>query len=90
MLNLFLPGVVFTPDGSFSLAQNTLSGKAQNAVFRLNSYLYKFTDISPNHRLELFDKLVAPIMNYSAEVWEFAKQIKQKLCIYNSVNVYCE
>ena len=64
---------VFTPGGSFSLAQNTLSGQAQKAIFRMNSYLYKFTDISPYNRLELFDKLVAPIMNYSAENW--AKQL---------------
>ena len=69
-------GVVFTPGGSFSLAPNTLSGQAQKAIFRLNSYLYKFTDISPYHRLELFDKLVAPIMNYSAEVWGVCKADK--------------
>ena len=69
-------GVVFTPGGSFSLAQNALSGQAQKAVFRLNSYLYKFTEISPYHKLELFDKLVAPILNYSAEVWGFCKADK--------------
>ena len=69
-------GVFFTPGGSFSLAQNTLSGQAQKAIFRLNSYLYKFTDISPYHRLELFDKLMALIMNYSAEVWGFCKADK--------------
>ena len=45
-------GVVFTPGGSFSLAQDTLSGQAQKAIFRLNCYLYKFTYISPYHRLE--------------------------------------
>ena len=48
-------GVVFTPGRSFSLAQSTLSGRAQKAIFRLNSYLYKFTEISPYHKLELFD-----------------------------------
>ena len=48
----------------------------EKAIFRLNSYLYQFTDISPYHRLELFDKLVAPIMNYSADVWEFGKADK--------------
>ena len=68
--------VVFTPGGSFSLAQNTLSDQAQKAIFRLNSYLYKFTDISPYHRLELFDKLVAQILNYSAEIWGFCKADK--------------
>ena len=39
-------------------------------------YLYKLTDISPYHRLELFDKLVALIMNHSAEVWGFCKADK--------------
>ena len=69
-------GVVLTPGGSFSLAQNTFSGQAQKAIFRLNSYLYKFADISPYQRVELFDKLVAPIMNYSAEIWGFCKADK--------------
>ena len=32
-------GVVFTAGGSFSLAQSTLAGQAQKAIFRLNSYL---------------------------------------------------
>ena len=69
-------GVVFMPGGSFSSAQQTLAGQARKAIFRLNSYLYKFTDISPYHRLELFDKLVTPILNYSAEVWGFCKADK--------------
>ena len=66
-------GVVFTPGGASSSAQQTLAGQAQKAIFRLNSYLYMFTDISPYHRLELFNKLVTPILNYSAEVWGFCK-----------------
>ena len=35
--------------------------------------MYKFTEISPYHKLELFDKLISPILNYSAEVWGFCK-----------------
>ena len=66
-------GVVFTSGGSFSSAQGTLAGQAQKAIFRLNTYLYKFTDISQYHNLELFDKLVSPILNYSAELWGFCK-----------------
>ena len=69
-------GVVFTSGGSFSSAQSTLAGQAQKAIFRLNSYLYKFTDISPYHKLELFDRLVSPILNYSAEVWGFCRADK--------------
>ena len=42
-------GLVFTVSGSFAVAQNTLSGQAQKAIFKLNKYLYKFTFISPKH-----------------------------------------
>ena len=41
------------------------------AIFKLNKYLYKFTAISVKHKLELFDKLVVPILNYGSEVWGF-------------------
>ena len=64
---------MFTSGGSFSKAQVTLSGQAQKAIFKLNSYLYQFSDITPKHILNLFDKLVAPILNYCSEVWGFCK-----------------
>ena len=43
-------GVVFTVGGSFSEAQNTLTGQAQKAIFKLNKYLHKFTFISSKHK----------------------------------------
>ena len=66
-------GVVFTVGGSFPEAQNTLAEQAQKAIFKLNKYLYKFTFISPKHKLDLFDKLVTPILNYVCEVWGLLK-----------------
>ena len=66
-------GLVFTVSGSFTEAQNTLSGQAQKAIFKLNKYLYKFTFISPKHKLDLFDKLISPILNYASEVWGFSQ-----------------
>ena len=38
-----------------------------------------FANISPEHVLDLFDKLVTPILNYEGEVWGFckAKQIER-------------
>ena len=66
-------GIVFTTGGSFSEAQTTLAGQAQKAIFKLNKYLYKFTYVSPKHKLELFDKLISPILNYSCEVWGFCQ-----------------
>ena len=65
--------IVFTVGGSFSKALSTLAGQAQKAFFKLNKYLYKFTFISPKHKLELFDKLISPILNYSSEVWDFGQ-----------------
>ena len=72
-------GIVFSTGGSFSECQKTLSGQATKAIFQLNSYLYHLTNITPKHKLELFDKLVAPILNYGSQVWGFceAKQIER-------------
>ena len=68
-------GIVFTSGSSFSGPRQTLAGQAQKAIFKLNSYLHKFTNINVKHTLELFDKLVTPIMNYGAEVWGFCKAV---------------
>lgn len=64
---------MITTGGSFSEAQVTLSGQAQKAIFKLNKYLFKFKDIPLKHYLDLFDKLVSPILNYGSEVWGFCK-----------------
>ena len=66
-------GIVFTTGGSFSETQTTLAGQAQKAIFKLNKYMYKFTFITPKHKLELFDKLVSPILSYASEVWGFCQ-----------------
>ena len=55
-----------TAGGSFTETHNTLSGQALKAIFKLNQYLYHFTDLSPNHILDLFDKLTRPILCYGA------------------------
>ena len=65
-------GVTFSPGGSLSLARNTLAGQAQKATFQLEKYLYKLTFISPKHKLELFDRLILPILNYCAEICGFS------------------
>ena len=64
-------GVVFTTVGSFAEAQNTLAGQTQKAIFKLNKYLQKFKFISPNHKLDLFDKLISPTFDYACERWGF-------------------
>ena len=66
-------GIAFTTGGSFNESHETLSGRALKAIFKSNQYLYNFTDLSPKHVLELFDKLVRPILCYAAEVWGLSK-----------------
>ena len=46
--------IVFATGGSFAETQSTLACQAQKAIFKMNKYLYKFTHLSPRHRLELF------------------------------------
>ena len=48
------------------------------AVFKLNQYLYNFTDLQPKHVLDLFDKLILPILTYGGEVWGFSKPVQQE------------
>lgn len=63
--------IVFTSGGSSFETQKTLSGQALKAIFTLNKYLHNFTPLSPAHILDLFDKLITPILNYGSEVWGF-------------------
>ena len=58
--------------GSFSETQATLSGQALKAIFAMNRYLNNFVNLKPSHILDLFDKLISPILNYGSEVWGFA------------------
>ena len=79
-MNTFLYlGIVFSTGGSFSECHKTFAGQALKAIFKLYRYLYNFTKITPRHKLEIFDKLVTPILNYGSEKWGFsqAKQIER-------------
>ena len=72
----------FSPGGSFYHTFETLSGQALTAFFRLKSYLYKFTNITAEHKLNLFDKLILPILNYGSQVWGFSdsQTLELKFC----------
>ena len=61
-------GVVFMTGGSFSETHEALSGQALKAIFKLKSYVNKFTFLSVSHMLRLFDKLILPILTYGSEV----------------------
>ena len=64
-------GVVFTTGGSFTETQNMFAGQARKALFILEKYVYNFTTLTTSHMMDLFDKLILPILNYCCEVWGF-------------------
>ena len=66
-------GIIFTSGGSFTESHGTLSGQALNAIFKLRKYLYSYVNITVERMLDLFEKIVKPILFYSAEVWGFAR-----------------
>ena len=51
----------------------TLFGQALRAIFKLKSYINKFTDFSVSHMLGLFDQLNLPILTNCSEVPGFSK-----------------
>ena len=66
--------VIVALPGLFSYLFLFLSGQALKAIFKL---LYHFTELSPKHVLELFDKLITPILCYGSEVWGFSNVTSQ-------------
>ena len=71
-------GITFSTGGAFTETHKTLSGQALKAIFKLNQYLCKFTDISPRHILDLYDKLITPILTYGGEILGFSKHLQQE------------
>ena len=65
-------GIVFTTGGAFTETFSTLAGQGGKAIFKMTKYLNNFVSVSPRHHLDLFDKLVRPILQYGCEVWGFA------------------
>jgi len=62
-------GIVYTVGGSFNATYEALHGQALKAGFRLKCYMIKFPNMSVSHKLDLFDKLIEPIISYGSEVW---------------------
>jgi len=79
-------GIVFSTGGSFSEAQCALSGQALKAIFQMNKYLHKFTSLSVQHRLDIFEKLITPFSNYDSQGWGFA----QGICIERVNLQFCK
>ena len=59
----------FTTGGSFNVTYDSLHGQAFKWLFTLKSYLIRFPNMTVIHKLDLFDKHIEQILNYSYEIW---------------------
>ena len=48
-------------------------------MLKMNKYLYKFTNISVRHRLDLFDKIISPILNHTSQIERVHLQFCKRL-----------
>ena len=64
-------GLVFTTNGQNYQTQLALSEQANKAVFQLHKNISSFSSMPVSNILDIFDKLIVPILNYGSEVWGF-------------------
>mgnify|MGYP000265360145 CR=1 FL=1 len=62
-------GIIFTTGGYINTPFEILAGQALTAIYKLKSNLLKRPGITVQHKLDLFDKLILPFLNYGSEVW---------------------
>ena len=64
-------GMVISSNGSHNKTQIRLAEQASKAIFSMQRNLNRFIGLRPSLLLELFDKLITPILHYASEVWGF-------------------
>ena len=62
-------GVIFCRSGSFKDASLALNNKAKGAMYSLLNNIYKHQTVKVDIMLELFDRMIMPILLYNSEVW---------------------
>ena len=65
-------GAMFTPKLVWTLCQKTLAAQASRGLYLLKKYNYACNGLPVDVQFDLFDKMIAPILMYSSEVWGFA------------------
>jgi len=66
-------GIVFTTGGSFTCTFLNRSGQATKAFYKLKQCLLRYPLVTVKYRLDLFDKLIMPILKYGSDVLGFDK-----------------
>ena len=81
--NISYLGLLFSSNGLMTQAQGKLAEQANKACFLLHKRTSRFKEIDISVIMDLFDKYIGAILNYSCEVWGFhsARDIEQvQLC----------
>ena len=63
-------GVTLSYNGLCYQSQKALANQSLKSLFALNS-IFDTVALETTDKIKLFDSLVAPILNYSSEVWGF-------------------
>ena len=71
-------GIVFTTGGYFNTFFEMLAGQALKAIFKLKSNLLKFPGITIQHKFDLFNKFILPILYYGVKVWGLNEGIQSR------------
>lgn len=90
-------GIIFSRTGSFLKAKKHLCNQALKAMYGVIRKIRQF-NLPVTCQLELFDKMVVPVLLYGCEVWGFEKLdsiervhlkfLKHILCLKSSTPNY--
>ena len=58
-------------NGYFNQTQRVLCDQASKALFSMLKSTNRFVNLNPGTTMDVFDKLITPVLCYAAEVWGF-------------------
>ena len=79
-------GILYSYNGNFKCCQKQLKNQALRAMFSLLSKCRKY-ELTIDTKLELFDRMIVPIVTYGCEIWSYddvriVELLQLKFCKY--------
>ena len=65
-------GVTLSQNGCYFQTQKALAEQSMKALFSLKSF-FDIISLNVTEKIKLFNCMIAPILNYGSEIWEFHK-----------------
>ena len=66
-------GIYLTPSGSFTRCTRELVISARRALFALKKQIATNPEIQPRTQIELFQRIISPVLLYCSEIWGLCK-----------------